>query len=186
MNLSLWFIVDDQAVRGDFDLSRNKSLRTIETTAISIATAGDAAPGFLKAVLSTITSPLPLDVVITYREFDVWGNLCYWTKPIHVKVLHPVILFSSAIARLERFKGFNEMYRVCEFRLVLCVDVHDRAEGYALRVLERVVETEKMNGGLDYLRYEPLIISEIRSPRTRLTDDCAGQRGRSPIRASAL
>ena len=173
-------------MRGDFDLSESKSFRTIETTAISIATAGDAAPGFLKAVLSTITSTLPLDVVITYREFDVGGNLCYWAKPIHVKDLHPVIRSPSALAHLERFKVFSEMYRVREFRLVLCVDVHDCAEEYAMRVLEHVVETETMNGGLDYLRYEPLIISEIRSPRTRLTDDCAGQRGRSPIRASAL
>jgi len=174
-------------VRGNFDLSRNKSLRTIETTAVSITAAGNATPGFLKAVLSTITSPPPLDVVITYREFDVGGNLRYWDKPIRVQDLHPVIQAPTARAHPERFKVFSEMHRVREFRLVLCADVLDCAEEYAMRVLERIVETEMMNGGLDYLRYEPLIISEVRSPRTRLTDDCAGQRrGRWPIRASAL
>ena len=180
------FIVDNQAVRSNFDLSRNKSLRTIETTAVSITAAGGAAPGFLKAVLSTITSPLPLDVVITYREFDVGGNLCYWAKPIHVQDLHPIIRGPNALNHPERFKVFSEMYRVREFRLVLCADVLNCAEEYAMRVLEQIVKTEMMNGGLDYLRCEPLIISESRSPRTRLTDDSAGERGKSPIRASAL
>ena len=100
--------------------------------------------------------------------------------------LHPVIRDPNTLAHPERFKVLSEMHRVREFRLVLCADVLDCAEDYAVRVLEHIVKTEMMNGGLDYLRYKPLVISEARSPRTRLSDDCAGQKGISPIRASAL
>ncbi|KAF9780999.1 hypothetical protein BJ322DRAFT_291114 [Thelephora terrestris] len=54
-----------------FDLSRNKSLRTLETTAQSITRAGGSAPEFLKTVLSSVASPGMLDVVITYHDCDL-------------------------------------------------------------------------------------------------------------------
>ena len=69
----------------------------------------------------------------------------------------------------ERFKVFNEIYMVREFRLVLCADVRGCDAEDATRALESIVEAERMNGGLDYLLCEPLIISETRYPRTRPT-----------------
>ena len=70
----------------------------------------------------------------------------------------------------QRFKKFREMYAARAFRLVLCVDVHESAAGYGVQKLRRMVKREKAKGGLDYLPHEPLIISEIRSPLTRLAD----------------
>ena len=77
------------------------------------------------------------------------------------------------------------MHAALAFRLVLCADVSDCAEKYAIEMLERFLEGEKMEGGLDYLRYEPLIISDARTPRTRPYDGRAGNL-RRPVLASAL
>jgi len=96
----------------------------------------------------------------------VGGKLCYWVKPVHVQDLLPVMWAANPHAHRERFKVFSGMHRVWE--------------------LERIVKIEMMNGRLDHLQYEPLIISEIRSPRNRISDDCAGKKWGSPIYASAL
>jgi hypothetical protein len=61
------------------------------------------------------------------------------------------------------FKVVGEMYRVREFRLVLCANVQDCTMERTIRALEECVEAERKNGGLDYLPGEPLIISEMRS-----------------------
>ena len=52
------------------DLSRNKSLRTFETTAESVTAV--ASP--LKIVVFTIASPMLLDVIITYRDSNIDGT----------------------------------------------------------------------------------------------------------------
>ena len=188
MNSSPQFIANDQAVRLDFDLSRNKRLKTLETTAESITAAGDVASGFLKAVLSTIASPLPLDVVVTYRDNDIDYCIYYFPKgkPVRVKYAPQKERATVALRHPERFKVFSEMHRMREFRLVLCVDVLDCIAEYAVGVLERIVEEERMNGRLDFLLCEPLIISEIRSPRTRFSDDNSGCMRGGFIRANAL
>jgi len=163
--------VDDQAVRWNFDLSRNKSLRTLETTANSMVDT-DTAPSFLSTVLSTIASPLPLDVVIVYEDSDVDRMVYYWSKPFFVKYLHPVERAANVQHHQRRFKMFREMYMARKFRLVLCVDGVDCVTELedATRVLESIVKVEKAKGGLDYFPYEPLIVAEIRSPRTRRND----------------
>jgi len=71
---------------------------------------------------------------------------------------------AEALVHRERFKVFSKMYMVREFRLVLCAEVFDCSAEEATRALECVVGAERMNGGLDYLAYEPLVI------RTRITD----------------
>lgn len=70
-----------------FGLSQNKSLQTLEITAESMV-AVDAAPSFLSTALSTITSPLPPDIVIIYQDIDVDRMVYYWSKPIVVKYTH--------------------------------------------------------------------------------------------------
>ena len=173
-------------MRRHFNLSRNKSLRTLETTASSIATAGDSASGFLKTVLSTIKSPLPLDVVITYEDLNFDYRACPWTGFVRARPTFTDWGSANTIHQLEPFKVFGEMYRVRAFRLVLCADVMDCIMERAIQVLKSVVEVEMANGGLDYLLSEPRVISEIRSPRTRPSDDSVGWTGRHSIRASAL
>jgi len=166
--------VNNEAVRRDFNLSRNVSLQTLETTAASIANAGDTASGFLKAVLSTITSPLPLNLVITYRDFDVGLYLCSWDRRFsgekRVERAHLKEIAQNILDHPRRFVVFSEMHRVREFRLVLCADVLDCIAERATRTLECILEAERIKGGLDYLLCEPLVISRVGLPRAHLSN----------------
>ena len=152
--------MNNQAVGEHFDLSRNKSLRTLETTSASITAAGDAASSFLKAVLTTVAPALPLDVVIAYGNRDVGYFVSDCPKGVLPRQEKGG---DSALRHAGQFKVFREMYMAREFRLILCADVHDWIVERAVRVLERIVDTEKKNWRLDYLPCEPLIISEVRS-----------------------
>ena len=91
-----------------------------------------------------------------------------------------------ALEHQQRFKELHEMYMVQRFRLVLCVDILDSVTEHTTRALERVVNAEKANGGFCYLLHEPLIVSEIRSPRTRLYDHQPGWVRGNVVRGSAL
>ena len=71
--LRLKFPENYEAVRWAFDLSRNPSFRMLETTARSIASAGDTTSDFFKTILSTVTSPLPLNLLINY---DIYEDHC--------------------------------------------------------------------------------------------------------------
>jgi hypothetical protein len=146
----------------------------------------DTAPNFLKTVLSTITSPLPLDVVIIYRETCIDRGVCNWLKPVRVEYVPAPMRAENALRHQQRFEAIREMYGVREFRLVLCADVLDCIAKDAIRVLECIAKAEKAKGGLVYLPYEPLIVSGTRSPRTRLDDHRVGWTGRWAIVASAL
>ena len=159
-------IVDGRGPGWHFDLSRNKSLRTLETTAASI-TAKHAAQNFLTTVLSTISSPLPLDVIIDYDDVDV-DRVRYLTSPgtFTCPLTLEDEITKNVLRHEQRFKLFREMYRVRGFRLVLCADVFNHSVGPAVQTLERLVRAEKEKGGLDYLRCEPLIISEKRTLQT--------------------
>jgi len=181
--LKLQFTDNYDAVRWAFDLSHNSSLRTLETTARSITAAGDTASSFLRAVLSTVTSPLPLDLVVNYDMFEVHH---YSPSYLRVGRISPSEWATQALDHLERFKVFCEMYVVRHFRLVLCADVLDCDIEDATRALKSVVKAERMNGGFDYLSCEPLIISEMRTHRTRRTDDEVGVGGAGVIVTCAL
>ena len=140
---------------------------------MSITAAGDTASGFLTNVLSTVTSTLPLDLLINYDGFVV---LCH--RPIYSRVecIPLSERAAEALVHRERFKVFGEMYAVREFRLVLCADVLDNAVEDTMRALECIVKEARMNGGLGYLSCEPLIFSEMRSLRTRPWDSVVGGR----------
>lgn len=167
-----------------FDLSRNASLRTLETTARSITVAGDSASSFLKSVLSTIASPLPTDVVIVYREGELGFHIWRSERPITVE--YAPWLRSSIAHHPGRFKVLREMCGTREFRLVLCADVIDSVAKGALQTLKHLVDVERENGRLDCLSCEPLIITEVRAPRSRLRDDRTGYTKERPILSSAL
>ena len=96
------------------------------------------------------------------------------------------VMAQSVLHHSERFKVFNEMYRVRDFRLVLCADVLGCIAESAVRKLDRIVKAERMIGGLDYLLCEPLIISEIRSPHPRLGIYYVGSTGDFPLSGTAL
>lgn len=172
-------------MRWHFDLSRNKSFRTLETTAQSISAAGNAAPGFLKAVLSTIPSHLPLDVVITYQDLDVGYFVNTWAKFVRV-TKSPEPSAEDARCHQKRFRVLSEIFRVRKFRLVLCADVPDCIAKYANWVLEDIVEAERKNGGLGYLACGPSIVTETWVPRVHSRGYRVGEAGNRAIYASAL
>lgn len=151
--------------RRHFDLSRNTSLRTLETTAESITAAGDSSSGFLKSILSTVTSPVHTDVVIVYREEEFNFDVQFSTRPISVRYKpwlqsdHP-----------GRFEVFREMCGARKFRLVLCADVLDCIADSAVRKLERLLDVERKEGRLGCFACEPVVISKGRAPRVRFRD----------------
>lgn len=171
-----------------FNISRNKSLRTLETTAQSITVAGDNASNFLRTILSTITSPAPFDVVIVYRDVDLGGipSHCWRCEPDPVCFRH-YGWYKGNIVDAPRYKQhlivFREMHKAWQdFRLVLCADVFDCMVEHGIQTLEDIVDA----GGLDYLFYKPLIICERRTPRTRVEDYQAGWSATCLGTASAL
>jgi hypothetical protein len=182
------FIGNDQDVCRNFDLSQNKSLRTLETTARSITDAEDAS-GFLQTVLSTITSPLSLDVVIIYRESELgchkWDRMTASAGP---RYHYPVEKAPIDPHHSERFAVFREMHSVRKFRLVLCADVHACAEEYAVEMLERIraVGTKEWHWGFESFLRRTLVISDRRLPRIRFRGTAAGDPPKRPIFASAL
>jgi len=141
---------------------------------------------FLGTILSTITSPVPFDVVIVYRELDLGGILrCWRCESDPVCFLHG--WHEGNIVDAPRYEQhlrvLREMHKAWrDFRLVLCADVFDCMVEYGVQTLEDIVNM----GGLDYLLYKPLIICERRTPRTRVGDYNAGWSGIWPGVASAL
>lgn len=146
--------MDNGVVGWNFDLSLNKSLRTLETTAHSMV-ARDTNPDFLTTVLSTVIPSLPLDVVVIYDALDFDFLEWDFVRKLMTKT-------ESSLWHQERLGLFRKMYQVREFQLVLCADVPDVIVKYSMRTLGGIVMAEKAKGGLDYLRHEPLIISEER------------------------
>ena len=131
---------------GDFDLSRNKSLRTLEVTAFEIGIAMLCHPitmGPLTYALSTITSPTFSEVAVFYRECD----------------------FDYTSMYCQHFEGLRMMHKVRGFRLALCVGIWGReVERYA-RKLKVVVAEERENNGFDDIFPEPPVFCSPRRSR---------------------
>ena len=166
MNSSEKFTASNRALFRCFDLSRNKSLRTLEITVESISRVGDTifASDFLKTVLSSITSSTTLDIVIIYRDREICGVAAFstpHTKPICFYHSSQESWARSGLYHLQHLKMFREMYKKREFRLVLCADVSNFMAEHAIEILQHVVDLGKEMGGLFHL-YEPLVISERR------------------------
>lgn len=162
----------------------------LETTAESINAADDTVSDFFRTVLSTVPPTAPLDVVIVYREIDLGGIRSCWLQctsdPVCFRHRSPEGREADLLRHKRQFAVFREMHSARDFRLVLCADVYDCMVDYAVQTLEHNVNSTEVTGGLEYLLYEPLIISERRKPRTRATDQNAGWSGKMAIAASAL
>ena len=137
----------------DFDLSRNKSLRVLEILASHSAR---EEPGFLTHVLSTITSPAPLEIIIIYWECNLppvsrnlaWslGHTSYWPG-----------VTKGALWHSRRFEMLREMRKTRDFRLVLCVDVWGGVGEHAVKAVKQAVAAEKAERGFDGSFPEPLV-----------------------------
>ena len=189
MSSSEELIANNDALLRHFNLSQNKFLRTLEITVESIDAAGDTAPDFLKTVLSSVTSPGPLDAVIIYQDYDfTYYPPCKRCnlEPLHSHHCFQDIMDKLILDRQRQLKVFREMHSVRDFRLVLCADISGNSVGRATKTLEHIVRAEKVEGRTDYFLYKPLIVFERRIIHTRPDDYNAGYSGREPILASAL
>jgi hypothetical protein len=178
------FIASDPTFVQQFNLSGNKSLRTLETTTESINVTNTISSGFLKTMLSSITSSAPLDVVIIYQGF------CGLQpkrdpEPICLRHSSQEIWDKGALYYRQQLETFREVYKTREFRLVLCADVPDSMVEHGLEILRRIVEVGKVMGGLFHL-HEPLVIAERRVHLARCNDYSPGWRGKWYVPASAL
>lgn len=135
-------------------------MRTLETDARSIAAPG--ASEFFSAVLSTITSPFLLDLVVAHKESEVGCPIDNERRgPVTQDDVFTLPRVEFVQKHWERFKVLREMHSVRKFRLVLRADVHKWAEKDARETLERIVEEEGRDGGLDYLHHRPLVFSRV-------------------------
>ena len=141
-------------------------------------------------MLSTVPSIAPLDVVIIYRDFDLGGFRRCWfgcdSDPVCFRHRTREGRAADTLLYERQFRVFREMHNARDFYLVLCADVFDCMVEHAVQTLEHIVNTKEVNGGLDYLLCEPLIISERRTLRTRAADYNAGWSKRWFTPASAL
>ena len=165
-------LAKDLTTRSSFrnlDLSRNKSLRTLEVVARTIVSRyGYHIPNlaisiFLRTTLSTITSPAFFEVVVFYRDYDFAGvKFSPHLGPSIFGNGKPAGRASEASWHRGLFEMFRNMCMMRNFRLVLCADVWDYVGEHAVGILKRAVATEKAAERLDYLPSEPLVIC---SPR---------------------
>ena len=147
----------------DFDLSRNKSLRTLEVTARD-ATLYKVSN--LTYTLSTIASPVFTEVIIFYRDYDIWGvydpqpgapPTFLWLTPSHN-------MDAVELYRIQ-FRVFQEMQKTRPFKLVLCADVWHYLVDHAVGELERALVVEKAEGGFGELFSDPLVTYSPRRSR---------------------
>jgi len=142
----------------DFDLSRNRILRTLEVTGRTIdggllrSGSPDIAIRFFTYVLSTITSPAFTEVTVFYREYDFVGvsaRGCFWLSP--AKMRREASWFD------RRFEVFRAMQKVRDFQLVLCADTWDEAREHTTGALKQAVAAEKEKRRFDDTFLEPLV-----------------------------
>ena len=179
------FVANSRSLPQRFDLSGNQSLRTLETTAQSITRSADTASNFFKTVLSSVTTPALLDVVVIYQDIYPRNSPGCTREPVCFRHRRPMGLEMDAHRFQPHLKVFREMHSVRDFRLVLCVDVFDCIVEDATRLLGDIVKAEEAKGGFDFLLSEPLVICEKRVVRTRLSDFNVGY-SKANIPASAL
>ena len=156
----------------DFDLSRNESFRRLELPALSMDHAPtDGSPDtttFLKHVLSTIASPVPIDVVVQYQDDDFCGVEWRGAGWPSSRELSQAERQKEASWHHRQFEILREVRKVRDFRLVLSAVVWGCIGEYPVQVLEKAVEEEKVKGGFDDFSRLPLVENDP----SRICVDC--------------
>ena len=150
----------------DFDLSRNKSLRTLWIPAASINGAPPrsnlkSTAAFLTRVLPTITSPAPLKVTILFEDRDFRGIRPWHSDWPPLRERSQTEREEEASRHCERFGVLREAHKVRDFQLVLCARVWGCVGEYLLRRLEEAVAEEKARNGFGNSFPEPLVVCDL-------------------------
>ena len=188
--------VEGSPVIQHFNLSQHKSLRTLEITAKSIPLGGEwyskfnivRVSDFLKTVLSSVTFPEPLDVVVIYRDVYPRSTPLFWGCNRGCRCDRHGWMTQLRMdddCFQQHLKVFRGMHDVRDFRLVICVDNLDcMVDG--VQLMRRIVDAEKVKGRFDFLHCEPSLICERRMLRTRPEDFYLGWCSDWELPASAL
>ena len=147
----------------DFDLSRVKSLQTIQVTAESIDHALnngslDTASSILKHALSTIGSPSFYKILVLYWWNDFHG-MESWERPDlpPLREVSEAERAEDAVRHRKRFEVLSEVRKVRAFHLELSACVWDPVGEYSVRMLKEVVAEEKAKGGFDNFLSKPSV-----------------------------
>lgn len=136
----------------NFDLSRNKSLHTLETMAESVDRllkdrSPETASEFLNYALSTIKSLVSYRVLLMYQEHDFCGVGTRLRSGMpHLYDMSPAQRREEALQHHRRFELLREMHKVRGFRLELCANVWEAVGEYTVQALREAVATEGENG----------------------------------------
>ena len=121
-------------------------------------------PGLLAQVLSTVASPVPLRVVIIYREYDfdglqpAWYGQSWDLRPGRLPPwLWHDILMDDVLSHCLRLRVFHEVHEIRNFQLELCADVWGCVAEYAVQVLRGAVAAVRTRREFDERYPEPLV-----------------------------
>ena len=162
----------------NFDLSRNKSLQTLEVGAGSVDRAlggGSLNPtsSLLKHMLSTITSPAFSEVIVIHYGCDFsrlrWASWSNIFDPF--RRMSQAERAEEALRHHMQFKLFCEAQKVRDFQFVLCADVWSDLAEYTMRVLREAVAAEKAKGLFDDFSSEPIVIHRPRTVSAEIRDE---------------
>jgi len=112
-----------------FDLSKNRSLRSLEVTAYDISGHDQVAVlRFFRGLLATITSPAFSEVVIVFED---------------------LFIRNTDLFRPNIFRAVRCMYEVKPFRLAFCLEIWEGDREKTADSLKRYIDVEVARGGLD-------------------------------------
>jgi hypothetical protein len=144
----------------DFDLSRIKSLRTLQVPWSSIIDASsDGSPKasrFLKHVLSTITSPAFFMIIVFCGDNNFRG-VEHWRLDQHIHKLSQAERAKEVLRHRRIFEVFREAYKVRDFQLELCVSTRGSVGEEPVRILEDAIAEERAENGFDDFIYYPSV-----------------------------
>ena len=155
----------------DFDLSRNKSLRTIQIATWSLDDALQACPrdiatSLLTYALSTITSSVFSYITVFYRDYATTSTYSSWPGQSIPELPYEngieTWIAEEASRHDRRFGLFRTLHKVRDFRLVLCADVWNGAGEFSEQMLKKAVAAEKAERGFDGIFPEPLVTHNLR------------------------
>jgi len=143
----------------DYDLSLNKTLRTLEVAVEYLDCAlrdgsPDDASKLLKYALSTIKSPTFSRVAVIHQEANFRAHVLrrplrfYYGMPEDARVVEE---------EQKRFGLLRELYAVQDFQLVLHVNIQEDWEYYIVRLLDETVASGRARGEFSGFFPEPLV-----------------------------
>ena len=137
----------------DFDLSRNKSLRSLEFPARSID-GSRRTTSFLKYILSTITPSTCLKITLFYGEYHFHGVKSWRSgRPQLSKNQRKW----EASGHHRRFEILREVHKVRDFQLDLCATVWGCFGEEPVRMLEEAIAEEELKGGFAEFPCKPSV-----------------------------